>query len=565
MIYKPATVTPQGFAKSDMNAVHNRPPVAQLFLVNNSSEKFTMVVNHFKSKSCTGATGLNVDQLDGQGCFNNSRKLQATALLSFTEMLQTQSSDPDIIMVGDFNAYEEEDPIDIFRSAGLINAIPGAYSYVFDGQTGALDYAFTTPSFFAKITGADKWHINADEPILKDYNQEFNPAYVFSPDAFRSSDHDPVLVGFVIGNVRPSVSISNPVNNSSFDAGRPITLTATAADTDGTITKVEFYSADVRLLVDSTAPFSYTNSGVEPGNYAVTAKAFDNVGDSAVSDTVHITVVACQGTGSISAEGYTNIPGSQVADLTNHPSYPNSPSVTASLNLFEYGTELGDNYGARVRGYICAPQTGDYIFYIAGDDQAGLWLSTDDNPANKVLIAYAETAVKPRAWFTYPSQKSSSIRLLKGARYYIETLHKEAFSADHVAIGWILPDGFFEAPIPGTRLSPYTNALISGARSASGDFKKQMELKNVDPDKINTLKVHASPNPSQNYFTLLTSSEKDQPLSITLSDAMGRIVERKLRVSANGSIKVGDKLPAGIYFVEVIQDGQKKRLKLVKR
>jgi predicted extracellular nuclease len=195
MIYKPSVVTPSGLAKADMNPAHNRPPLAQTFSMVATSEKFTVIVNHFKSKSAADATGEDADQLDGQGAYNAKRKSQANALLTFITSLQTSTGVSDIISIGDYNAYEQEDPLDVLTAGGLKNLITGNYSYVFDAQSGSLDHAFVTGSFIAHVTGADKWHINADEPILKDYNQEFNPAYVYKADAFRSSDHDPVLIG----------------------------------------------------------------------------------------------------------------------------------------------------------------------------------------------------------------------------------------------------------------------------------------------------------------------------------------------------------------------------------
>ncbi|HET6224789.1 MAG TPA: ExeM/NucH family extracellular endonuclease [Bacteroidia bacterium] len=195
MIYKPAIVTPLGLAKADMDPAHNRPPLAQTFSMVSSSEKFTVIVNHFKSKSSTDATGADIDQLDGQGAYNAKRKLQANALLTFIASLQTSTGVSAIISIGDYNSYEQEDPLDILTAGGLKNLIAGNYSYVFNAQSGSLDHAFVTGAFVAHVTGAYKWHINADEPILKDYNQEFNPAYVYKADAFRSSDHDPVLIG----------------------------------------------------------------------------------------------------------------------------------------------------------------------------------------------------------------------------------------------------------------------------------------------------------------------------------------------------------------------------------
>ena len=195
LIYKPGIVSPVGPSKADTNAVHNRPPLAQVFSLNGKTEKFTVIVNHFKSKSSTDAAGADLDHLDGQGAYNARRKLQANALLAFIQVMKSVAADPDVITLGDYNAYEEEDPMDILNAGGLKNLITGNYSYVFDGQSGSLDHALVTGSLNLDVCGANKWHINADEPILKDYNQELNPAYVYKADALRSSDHDPILIG----------------------------------------------------------------------------------------------------------------------------------------------------------------------------------------------------------------------------------------------------------------------------------------------------------------------------------------------------------------------------------
>ena len=561
MIYKPSAVTPTGSSFADMNPVHNRPPLAQTFTANSTGEKFNVIINHFKSKGCSGASGLNTDQLDGQSCFNDTRKQQAAALLSFIAGVQARSGDSDVISVGDYNAYEEEDPIDVLRAGGLVNATAGLYSYVFDGQSGALDYAFTTPSLSVQVTGANKWHINSDEPVAKDYNQEFNPPYVYSPDAFRSSDHDPVLVGLRLGNIPPTVTITSPANNSIFTAGSTISLNAAAADTDGTISKVEFYYNGIKLLEDSTAPYGLVNNDADPGSYKLTAKAYDNNGLVAVSDTVSITITGCTPTGLLSGEGYTNIPGSQVADLTNNPAYPNNPTIVAQLNSFEY-SNIGDNYGGRLRGYICAPLTGNYTFYIAGDDQAGLYLSTDENPANKILVAYNASPVGFRNWTSTPTQKSAPVKLVKGARYYIETLHKQSTGANYLSVGWVLPTGVGEGPIPGSRLSPW-NAPAEG--QAVQDFSSAMATNNIaDRNAAVGLKATVTPNPSHDHFTITTRSNSDRSVMIMVTDVMGRIVEKKVNVAANGTIQFGDKWPAGIYFVEVRQDDQKQKLRLVK-
>ncbi len=215
-IYKPSKVTPAGPALSDTDDIYNRFPVAQTFVLNSNGETFTPVINHFKSKSGTG-TGSDADQGDGQGAFNATRVEQAEALLGFVNDLKTSTGDSDVLVLGDLNAYGEEDPIDVLRNGGLVDElgrfVEDPYSYVFDGQSGRLDHAFTTSSLSEQVTGATEWHINADEPRILDYNLEFKGSGqspdLYTATPYRSSDHDPVIVG---ANLFSSITTQNGGN-----------------------------------------------------------------------------------------------------------------------------------------------------------------------------------------------------------------------------------------------------------------------------------------------------------------------------------------------------------------
>ncbi len=203
MIYKPARLQPVGPAISDTDPVHNRPPLAQTFAAANG-ERFTLVVNHFKSKGCGDAAGADLDQGDLQGCFNATRIAQAQALNRFVMALQAAADTDDVLVIGDLNAYAKEDPVTVLAAAGLVDEIARdndfGYSFVFDGAAGRLDHALATPSLSAKVERALEWHINADEPSVIDYNTEFKPQDLYAPNAYRSSDHDPVVVGLRLLN-----------------------------------------------------------------------------------------------------------------------------------------------------------------------------------------------------------------------------------------------------------------------------------------------------------------------------------------------------------------------------
>ena len=144
------------------------------------------------------------DTGDGSGNCNLTRTQAAAALVDWLKTDPTGSGDPDFLLIGDMNSYTFESPIRTFVAGGLTNLVRKydglqGYSYVFDGESGYLDHALATKSLEAQVTGVGHWHINADEPIALDYNTEFKtPAQVdsfYSPEGFRTSDHDPVLIG----------------------------------------------------------------------------------------------------------------------------------------------------------------------------------------------------------------------------------------------------------------------------------------------------------------------------------------------------------------------------------
>ncbi|MCC9654509.1 ExeM/NucH family extracellular endonuclease [Rhodopirellula halodulae] len=168
-------------------------------------DPFTVVVNHFKSKGgASNAPKANQNKGDGQGAYNASRRAQSLAITDFVRSLKVDEQEPRVLIIGDFNAYQQEDPVDALRAMGLIDlhehqraseTDSGSYSYVYYGQAGSLDHAFATPALANSVTGVAAWHINADEPRSLDYNQEYNPSELFREDPYRSSDHDPVLIG----------------------------------------------------------------------------------------------------------------------------------------------------------------------------------------------------------------------------------------------------------------------------------------------------------------------------------------------------------------------------------
>lgn len=136
--------------------------------------------------------------------------------------------------------------------------------------------------------------------------------------------------------------------------------------------------------------------------------------------------------GSVLFEKWINIPGASVDDI---PLETQADFVT-TLDSLEIPVNTGDNYGVRLSGFICAPYTADYLFFISSDDQGELWLSTDSIKENKQLIAYVPHWTHEREWDKYPEQKSDTIALTGGHMYYFEALMKEEQGGDNLAVKW---------------------------------------------------------------------------------------------------------------------------------
>ncbi|MFC6356721.1 ExeM/NucH family extracellular endonuclease [Luethyella okanaganae] len=202
IIYKKDVVTPVGGSQTTIDETVwdiAREPIAQTFSF--QGKTVTVVANHLKSKSKpSGSTAP--EPADGQGFFNTERVEQAQATLAFVQQLQATSGSSDVLLLGDFNAYAKEDPIDVFAQAGFVDLLPsmasGQYSYTFDGELGSLDHAIVSPSLAATVTGVGDWDINAAE--WSDRGYAFGAAEAGTP--FRSSDHDPLKVG-ITTEVRP--------------------------------------------------------------------------------------------------------------------------------------------------------------------------------------------------------------------------------------------------------------------------------------------------------------------------------------------------------------------------
>ncbi|BCW65764.1 multifunctional nuclease/2',3'-cyclic-nucleotide 2'-phosphodiesterase/5'-nucleotidase/3'-nucleotidase [Arthrobacter sp. NicSoilB4] len=218
-IFKKAAAEPVGesvILNDTVAFASARKPMAQVFKPVGAADdkKFIAIANHFKSKG-SAATPDDTDK--GQGASNLARTAQAKSLLAFSNDLQASKGTDKVFLIGDFNSYAKEDPINVLTAAGYMNQDEKAknadgsakHSYLFGGMVGSLDHILASPGANAVVTGADIWNINSVESVALEYSRyNNNVTDYYAADQFRASDHDPVVVGLNLPVTPASVDLN---------------------------------------------------------------------------------------------------------------------------------------------------------------------------------------------------------------------------------------------------------------------------------------------------------------------------------------------------------------------
>lgn len=195
-IFKPAEVEVVGAADMLLGTTefdNAREPFASVFKPKGATDasRFAVIVNHFKSK------GSGADDGTGQGKANPDRIAQATRLAQYADDFASARGVSAVFLTGDFNAYSQEDPMQVLYGKGYSQAeAAGKHSYSFDGQSGSLDHVLANAAAKELVTGADIWEVNANETVFNLYSRyNYVGTNLYTTGTYSASDHNPELIG----------------------------------------------------------------------------------------------------------------------------------------------------------------------------------------------------------------------------------------------------------------------------------------------------------------------------------------------------------------------------------
>ncbi|GAB2768794.1 hypothetical protein GCM10027020_22290 [Nocardioides salsibiostraticola] len=276
-IFKPAAIDLVGASEVLVGSPafsNAREPLAQAFKLAGGEDEdaFTVVVNHFKSK------GSGANDGTGQGNANPDRIAQATALNTFAEEFAADRGTEEIFLAGDFNAYTQEDPMQVLYDAGYTNLesdTPGEVTYSFSGLSGSLDHVLANDAAVELVTGVDIWNINSGESVAFEYSRtNYNVTDFYAPGPFRASDHDPEVIGLDLPDVAEppaEVAVSAEKTKTRFGQAATVPITVTGDAADG---RVEIRGDDGAVLgqapvAGGTAEVELAAKSLRPGRYTL--------------------------------------------------------------------------------------------------------------------------------------------------------------------------------------------------------------------------------------------------------------------------------------------------------
>ncbi|GIV30874.1 MAG: hypothetical protein KatS3mg029_0225 [Saprospiraceae bacterium] len=268
--------------------------------------------------------------------------------------------------------------------------------------------------------------------------------------------------------------------------------------------------------------YEFTYNGLDPIANLVFTSARQDVGIAI--DAVQLTRVDCPQpidcpAGGLRYQKWAGIPGWDLQDLLTNPDFPNNYDETGFIQDFQWPANTDDAYGTRVWGYLIPPTDGNYVFNLTSDDDAALYLSSDEQASNKQLIAQVDGWTGVTEHSKFPTQTSQAVNLLAGQKYYIELLHKEGGGGDHFQVYWKKPGDANWSIIPAEALQPicYAENCSNGIDDDNDGLIDCQDPDCADGMQVELLVQPASCGESFGSATVEMSGG-DQPFSFRWSD-----------------------------------------------
>jgi uncharacterized protein YjdB/agmatine/peptidylarginine deiminase len=337
----------------------------------------------------------------------------------------------------------------------------------------------------------------------------------------------------------PVTGVTVSPEEATLNPEEELQLTAVIQPENATDKRIEWSSSNPDVAVVTSSGL-VTATGA--GTAEITVTTFD--GNYTAKSLINV-VQLCNADGYITFERWDDIPGSSISDLTENINYPDNPTLTTTLTEFRIPSNAAQNYGCRVSGYLCVPETGTYQFWISGDGNVELWLSFDEQEANKMLIAYHTDKTRSEQWNRYSTQKSNYLYLTQGQSCYIEALMKHGTGNDNMAVGWLKPGETGTIPseiIPGSVLSP--RMLTEMQKSSTLTYSKELVPENPS-------RFIAYPNPTTGKLSISASKKPESPVRISIISMSGQIVREELVSMENDYMVDLDGLVTGFCIIRI--------------
>jgi len=207
-------------------------------------------------------------------------------------------------------------------------------------------------------------------------------------------------------------------------------------------------------------------------------------------------------TGGVFMDTWFGISGNGISDLRNASGFPDAPDESVVVQTTEAPSGRADNYGVRLRTYVAPPESDEYTFWIASDDNGELWMAPNEEWDDLALIATVSAYTGARDWTYSAEQRSRSMFLRAGHPYALEALMKEGGGGDHLSVAWSRGDGepslipaeflFVEPPEPPPEPEPDMGMPATDMGMSDSDMRTPNLDMNLGPQDMSSVEMDVS-------------------------------------------------------------------------